>query len=294
MASASAATDGSTAVTRAELNTRIRHLETAHGSLPEEPSYRAARDTLVSQIREHKRLIMISKPIGARIDSCRSALERAQCRREKAQKTLTEAIAASDASQVEVLMLERDLLDLEQHFAAHPEEATQSLSLVQTACGKLVEQLAANQVDTAHITEAKQLISNLVTGFQSLLATPAMCANAAQQNSTPAPQAVQVPTRSAHPARCYSHNDWVNAQAAGTGSGQTSNPTSTYAVAAQAIATPVTPAAAIKSVTPAKQGVITLVDDDDDAMATQGSSQPAKVRALTPKNSCPDESTPTR
>jgi len=234
---------------------------------------------------------MISKPIGARIDGCRSALERAQRRREKAQETLAEAIAASDASQAEVLTLERDLLDLEQHFAAHPEEASQSLTLVQTACSKLVEQLAANQVDAGHIAEAKQLISNLVTGFQSLLATPVMCANAAQQTSTPAPQ---VPTRSAHPARCYSHSDWVNAQdAAGASGGQACSPNSTYAVAAQAIATPVTPAAAIKSVTPAKQGVITLVDDDD-AMATQGSSQPAKVRALTPKNSCPDESTPTR
>jgi len=282
--------DGNAAATRAELNTRIRHLEVALGSLPEEPSYQAARDTLVSQIREHKRLIMISKPIGARIDGCRSALERAQRRREKAQETLAEAIAASDASQAEVLMLERDLLDLEQHFAAHPEEASQSLTLVQTACSKLVEQLAANQVDAGHIAEAKQLISNLVTGFQSLLSTPAMCANAAQQTSTPA---AHVPTRSAHPARCYSHNDWVNAQAAGASGGQASNPTSTYAVAAQAIATPVTPAAATRPVTPAKQGVISIVDDDD-AMATQGASQPAKVRALTPKNSCPDDSTPTR
>jgi len=50
MASTSAAMDGNTAVTRAELITRIRHLEAALGSLPEEPSYQAARDTLVSQI----------------------------------------------------------------------------------------------------------------------------------------------------------------------------------------------------------------------------------------------------
>ena len=78
-----------------------------------------------------KRQIIDAKPIGARIDSTRGALERARKRQDTAATSARLAQTAVETATLEVSKLEAELLELEAAVAADHSRPPKALSLEQ-------------------------------------------------------------------------------------------------------------------------------------------------------------------
>ena len=62
---------------RAEISNQIKVLEAALLQLPDTVAFERARKQLSDDVAEAKRKIIDLKPVGARMDACKEAIERA-------------------------------------------------------------------------------------------------------------------------------------------------------------------------------------------------------------------------
>ena len=106
-----------------QLVAKIAALEKAKKALLEAGNCEDTVSSMDAQIISAKQELHASKPIGAQIDGCRSALDRAKKRELKAAEALQEANAALVSAQSDVAKYNADLAKLEAEVASTPPAA---------------------------------------------------------------------------------------------------------------------------------------------------------------------------
>ena len=101
------------AESKSEISAHIKHLEAALAALPDTAGCQASRSHLQQEIAASKRRITEMKPLGARIDACRGALERAEQRKRNALEQVALAQEAVMKAEKEELELKASLASLE-------------------------------------------------------------------------------------------------------------------------------------------------------------------------------------
>ena len=197
---AQAAADMSTAPrpaeqpTKAQMNANIKALEAALHQLPADAGNQQTRDHLIERINAEKRAIMKAKPLGAQLDGCRSALDRAEKRREQAREALRLATDTLEAADAEVNRLHDEKIELEKmvamqapsaredgrHAGASPSDSIENM--IASLQNVLKEMKDARTVPDEYINETEQQMSLLLTGVQKI-------ALHAKQNAAAAPMA---------------------------------------------------------------------------------------------------------
>jgi len=105
--------DTSPQARRRELRAQIKAFEAALTQLPEGPLLSATRDTLTAEITRTKKRITELRPVVARLDACREALQRASTRQAQLQETARLTHSALQASKTEVQRFTLQLSSLE-------------------------------------------------------------------------------------------------------------------------------------------------------------------------------------
>ena len=175
LAAATARRAGETA-TKAQLQTRIKQLEAALGALPEDiEDIAEERESIAARIASAKRELHGSKPIGARIDGARAALQRARQRQEDAAQALAAAQLLNGDATTEVADLEEQLHDLEMSLADGSDmmddepapPASKAYEILQQMIGHLKADAC---VPPGHVQAATDHVQKLFDGFRLTLA----------------------------------------------------------------------------------------------------------------------------
>ena len=95
-----------------ELVAKLKAIEQSLAALPEEEWCQSHRLALQAQAGELKKQISNTKSIGARIDGCKGALERALRRQQQAQDAIQEATTKRDSAAQDVVRFQAELREL--------------------------------------------------------------------------------------------------------------------------------------------------------------------------------------
>jgi len=157
--------------TRSSLRTQIKNVEQALHWLPEDPDFDEQRAVLHSKIEELKQGIHETVPIGARIDSARGLVVRAQKRQAAAQQASALAAAAAEAADVEVAKAMSELEDLEAALAKAPPppvigEAAHMDAMTSHIDAALAQLSSSPGVDPAHVGHAQEYAQRFIAGMR--------------------------------------------------------------------------------------------------------------------------------
>ena len=114
---------------RASLVQQLKSIEAALTHLPDIDAFMAARAPLIEQASDIKRKIINTKPLGSRLEGCRSALDRARKRQETANDAVAVALKAQDAANSEATRLESELAELEAAVLSDQQQEAKSTCL---------------------------------------------------------------------------------------------------------------------------------------------------------------------
>ena len=161
---------------RAKVSDQIKALEAAIALMPAEPEFEQQCEALRAKVTALRREIIDAKPIGARIDGTRAALQRAQDRKAEAVRTLVLAQDAVSAADAETDKLALELAELEAALAHAPPEAMDtappvcSLDMLGSQLKQFISALKADEhIDPAHLSHAEAHVSQLIGGFEATL-----------------------------------------------------------------------------------------------------------------------------
>jgi len=173
---------------KAELSNRIKSIEAAIALLPSDPDFDWQRDALRGKVSDMKREISDAKPIGARIDGARAALQRSQERRAEAERALALAQAVVSAAEAETDKIAGELAELEAALAHSHQEAAEAVpslssSPVEALGVQLAQFLSAlkadEHVDPTHFSQAEAHVNQLIAGFEATLSHAGLAREAA-------------------------------------------------------------------------------------------------------------------
>ena len=185
--------DGATvSADRAQLHQSIRSLNAALAQLPDSPEHQVTRNFLHTAIAEHKRSITAMRPLGAQLDGCRAALQRAEARKEKAQQARDDAELAIATAASEIDQLTSELAALEMQVS-QPDPAPSSPDCVDKLTGSLsavIDEMAASQHVPADLVEQTRLQMSALLGGIKAIAAAARSAAGAPAAGAAAPPAV--------------------------------------------------------------------------------------------------------
>ena len=157
-------------VTRADLSAKIKDLEGCLRALPQGPLFAATRAHVEHEIATTKRHITELKPVGARLDSCKLALQRALSRRDQLKDAASLAGASLATADGEIKGIAAELSALEAAMQADSAMPTAPSCLDQLMTGMeavLADMSTSSRVDTAVVTQVsssmKQLFADLTT-----------------------------------------------------------------------------------------------------------------------------------
>ena len=179
---------------RTQLQEEIKALQSALDLVPDVEENDVVRSTILAKIESKKAAIIASKPLGARIDGCRAALERAQSRKSQAEKSLTLAQAAVQQADAEVANLAQQLQHLEQEVApqSEPAEQANSIESMAAAMSKIMADMKASPLVAPEVMlETETHMTNLLKGVRSIVAATVEAAAAVSQAPTQAPASKQ-------------------------------------------------------------------------------------------------------
>ena len=125
------------------------------------------------KISLHKEAILGLKPIGAQIDGCRAALERAQARKEKATSAVDEAKQRVSDAETEVDGLTAKLASLEVQVAKSEDTeiptAPNSIEKLANSLRQVMEEMSSSaHVDKELITQTQGHMSALLSGVRTI------------------------------------------------------------------------------------------------------------------------------
>ncbi|CAE8584225.1 unnamed protein product, partial [Polarella glacialis] len=166
----SSATQDST--DRGRLQNRIRSLEDARKQLAVDGECEDAVALISAQISTAKSSIITAKPIGAQLDGCRAALERAAKRQSKAEEAVQQALTDLDKSKADVEYYQLELARLERELASKPDAqpaagVLNTDSVIQLTNGllQLVNVLRDPMNQTIPMGTVADQLSNIVTSL---------------------------------------------------------------------------------------------------------------------------------
>ena len=178
--------DTSPQSSRGELSAQIKALEAALAQLPEGPLLSATRDSLTAEIARTKKLITELRPVGARLDACREALQRASTRQAQLQETARLTHSALQASETEVQRLTLELSSLEAAVAKQ-EKSPNCLDQLKVGMESVItEMVAGGAVKDDILAEARGHMAKLFDG----LTTISLSCRAASSGSSPSAPAL--------------------------------------------------------------------------------------------------------
>lgn len=154
----------------------IKALEGALAQLPLGPVFEVARGSITQQLAELKQSITKSKPMGAQLDSCRSAIERAQRRKASAVEAMDKARVEQMQAESDILRLNSELSALEtqveqQAGARQPGQQASSVQCMATALNvALADMKSSAHIPRSTIAEAEDHMAALLTGIQTIAA----------------------------------------------------------------------------------------------------------------------------
>ena len=181
---------------------RVRYLEAALAALPaDDPLFAEEKVTLGQRLAEAKRAVHGVRPIGARIDGARAALERSRSRQAEAAQAVEAAQQLHQLAADEVVALEAELQELRQAereasltsdmMCTEPGPAQAAAQPVEQAHAALNQMIASLSTDSyvhpAHLEAATAHVQQLFDGFRVTLQHAE--ATRAAAAGTPAPVA---------------------------------------------------------------------------------------------------------
>jgi hypothetical protein len=170
----------SEARSKSEYATQIKAIEAALEQLPDTEVFSESRATLSVQREDLKKKITNSKPLAARIESCRGAMERAQRRRQAALEALQLAQATFKEADQHACMKEGELKTMEAeylataqaHLVVESRDETCLDALQSNMTRVLQEMESGGKVDQSMMTGAYAQMASL---FQGLTAISEQC-----------------------------------------------------------------------------------------------------------------------
>ena len=172
---------------RSEYSAQIKAIESALEQLPDTEVFSTSRATLIAQREDLKKKITNSKPLAARIESCRGAMERAQRRRQAAlealqlaQATFKEADQNACVKEGELKSMEAEYLATAQkHLTVEAQDET-CLDALQNNMKRVLQEMeSGGKVDQSLLSGAYTQMASL---FQGLTAISDQCK---QQHPSP-------------------------------------------------------------------------------------------------------------
>lgn len=164
------------AKSRSEYSTQIKAIESALEQLPDTEVFSASRATLIAQREDLKRKISNSKPLAARIEGCRGAMERAQRRRQAALEALQLAQATFKEADQHACAKESELKDMEaeylasaqKHLVVESQDETCLDALQNNMTRVLKEMESGGKVDQSLIAGAYTQMASLFQGLTTI------------------------------------------------------------------------------------------------------------------------------
>ena len=152
-----------------DLSAQIKKAEQALAALPDVPEFASERAALANKAKSLKREIITAKPMGARYDGTKDALNRAKARRAEAQAAVEVAQQLLQVASDEVVALETELQELEIGLACSSEEP--STAPIHEILSGMVEDLRSKpNAHPAHIAAAERHVALLFEGFREATA----------------------------------------------------------------------------------------------------------------------------
>ena len=157
------------AAERKDLEDKIRALENAKASLPAGSLYNAVRENMDAEIANAKRDIINMKPLGMRLETCKSALSRAQQRAERLTSIIAEAMKVKEAADKEIADLGRQVAAMELQMGAGGSEDADCLGVLKTGMIRVLEEMATGgMVNRETIGAARVQMEGLFNNLSSL------------------------------------------------------------------------------------------------------------------------------
>ena len=149
---------------------QLKSIDAALSHLPDTDAFTATRAPLIEQASEIKRKIINTKPLSARLEGCRSALERARKRQETANDAVAVALKAQDAANSEATRLEAELKELDAAVLSdqqHEEKST-CLERLKVELGQVVTEM--RQSGNVAESDLKGAVEQMEVLFNGLVA----------------------------------------------------------------------------------------------------------------------------
>ncbi|CAK0877917.1 unnamed protein product, partial [Prorocentrum cordatum] len=154
------------APTRPELVKRLKRYEAAL-EIYKDDTADPEHARLTQQISDVKAEISALKPLGAKLDGARQALQRASARREEADKALAAATLLRDTAEAEEASAKEAVAALESQVS--PLDNTDLMTSIQAQLHQLIGTLKSDPgVHATHIANAEKHVHDLFAGFQSV------------------------------------------------------------------------------------------------------------------------------
>ena len=162
--------------TRADLSAKIKDLEACLRALPQSPLFAATRAHVEHEVATTKRHISELKPVGARLDSCKLALQRALSRRDQLKEAASLAGSSLAIADGEIKVISAELSALEaamQADSATP-AAPSCLDQLRTGMEAVIADMSTSpRVDSGVVTQVSSSMKQL---FADLTLISAACA----------------------------------------------------------------------------------------------------------------------
>ena len=192
-----------TPASKAELQSRIRSLESALSQLPVDGTCADIHGRISADIDAAKRLITEMKPIGARLDACRAALDRSRARKESAELAVMAAQAALASADNEAAHLMREVASLELELKSQPQDCPaspappDSVTQLRDGMAKVLDEMAHGIVPPDIIGAMHQRLAEVFNDVTILSQSCTAAAAASQANHAVAAPSVYEMLRAA-------------------------------------------------------------------------------------------------
>ena len=162
---------------RAEYVEQIKLTDETLTSLPDTPTMAGARVSLLAEKDKYKKLIINSRPLGARLDGCKGAVARARKRQtaaiaelEQAQVRLAEANSSVTAKELELQELESQCAAaaVETNTQMNPENHGTCLDNLNRDMSRVLNGMELGGVDFQHVQACVSQMSSLFSSLTTL------------------------------------------------------------------------------------------------------------------------------
>ena len=180
-------------------SSEIKGLEQTLRTIPNGLHFDDLRGNIKAQIQELKREITKSRPLGAQVDTCKSAMDRAERRKSEALDAMAAAKLQIEEADAEITRLQEELKDLQSMVQAHPsahadaEDGGDCMEVMVSAMQRVMEEMrSSGRVAPQLIAQAEKDAEKLTNGIGAIAAlarTAAPAVHARAHARTGGPQA---------------------------------------------------------------------------------------------------------